>query len=96
MAEDFLENLRVGIEVHCVEGDGYDLAGTGGVHACGGVIQRLASTGGQDHARGAAGEELLDDGEAHVGRAAEQQDGLGFANGINHCDSLSGFEALCS
>ena len=82
--EGLVDDRRVRIEIHGIEWQGLHLGCTGSLAAADGFVQALAVAGSEHHARRATGQELFDYGQAHVGRTAEQQDGLWLSNSINH------------
>src|SRR5699024_5794238 len=82
--EGLVDDRRVRIEIHGIEWQGLHLGCTGSLAAADGFVQALTVAGSEHHARRATGQELFDYGQAHVGRTAEQQDGLWLSNSINH------------
>ena len=63
-------------------------AGARGLQLRDGVVAaRIAGQRGEDHAQRSLLQVLLADGQADLGGAAEQQQGLGVTDGVDHCSS---------
>ena len=85
VGERLVDDARVGLEVGGVEVDDAHVGSTGGAHlSLGGLAARVTGKRRQGDLGGALLQEGGGNGEADLAGAAEHQDGLGDAHGVDH------------
>ncbi len=84
ICEGGVDDLGMALRVDGIEVDHLDGFRARRLHLRdGGVAERVIRQGGQHNARGRIAQIALADGQPDFGRAAEQQNGLGIAHGID-------------